>query len=112
MDVINYIIIFFTVFVIIALPLISFLVIRKNKHKKNHLLFWGQYQKALQENDVKDIEFYCNKLLWNDYLTIIQKEVIYNDIEKLKELYPELLNLWKDVYFRCKGKVFDVSKEI
>jgi len=68
------------------------------KDRNNLDLDWQMFLKSEDSNDIKRLDYYGNKLIWNKYLQSEQLEKIINVVETRISDYPELKKLENNAY--------------
>lgn len=79
--------------VIISIGINYFLWKDKKLDKKNLDSDWQKFLKAVSINDIKGIEVYGDKLIWNKYLLKEQLNQILDEVNSRVTNYPELKKL-------------------
>lgn len=102
MPTIVFIIVYLGISIAVAIWIAVFLKGRAQRDMNSYPRDWFSFKMALETNNIREIEKYGSTVLWNSNLKKNHKEIIYNEIEKRKNL-PELQKLWEDVYYMTHG---------
>jgi|SRR5690554_1540221 len=103
MNTITLIVVYYGFSIVFVISVVIFLWKRKKRHRNNYPKDWKHLKHAIEEENINDLAKYGSRVIWNDNLEAQHKKIIYREIEKRKDNYPELQKLWKDVYYKMNG---------
>ena len=97
---------------ILLLFIYRFLRRRKKRHAERYDRDIEQFKRALAENNVEQINFYGDHIIWNEHLKQEDKRMLYDSLAPIQEQLPELKQLWKDVHYKIHGyEPYDVPED-
>ncbi|MCR9174339.1 MAG: hypothetical protein NXI10_17710 [bacterium] len=95
--------ILFVILFIVLVYIYSYLKRRNKKHALNYDQDMRRFLDAVENKDIKSIQFYGDKMVWNVHLKQSDKRIIYEAIKPIEVEHPELKQLWKDVHYKIHG---------
>jgi hypothetical protein len=90
----------YSIFVIFLISIVAYYYIRKDRQRdKNNLAIdWKNFLKSESQNDIKGIEIYGDKLIWNKYLLNEQLDKIIVVVNSRVTNFPELKKLENNAF--------------
>lgn len=76
---------------------------RKQRQANTYPSDMEQFNKAVLNNDIPSIKQFGDRIIWNQHLEQRDKKIIYQAVQNRVKQHPELIPLWKEVYYKTHG---------